>query len=71
MKDKFSEQDGCRFSNILKLSPSLSYLEHPQQMLQKKKKKSYFDTLKTYFIILSHQFIISYLSDVLSFNSIY
>ena len=29
MKDKFSEQDGCRFSNILKLSPSLSYLEHP------------------------------------------
>ena len=68
MKDKFSEQDGCRFSNILKLSPSLSYLEHPQQMLQK---KSYFDTPKTYYIILSHQFIISYLSDVLSFNSIY
>ena len=71
MKDKFSEQDGCRFSNILKLSQTLSYLEHPQQMLQKKKKKSYFDTPKTYFIILSHQFIISYLSDVLSFNSIY
>ena len=40
MKDKFSEQDGCRFSNILKLSQSLSYLEHPQQMLQKKKKKA-------------------------------
>ena len=71
MKDKFSEQEGCHFSNILKLSPSLSYLEHPQQMLQKKKKKIYFDTPKTYFIILSHQFIISYLSDVLSFNSIY
>ena len=45
MKDKFSEQDGCRFSNILKLSPSLSYLEHPQQMLPKKKKKA----------ILTHQ----------------
>ena len=44
MKDKFSEQEGCRFSNILKLSPSLSYLEHPQQMLQKKKK-----------VILTHQ----------------
>ena len=66
MKDKFSEQDGCRFSNILKLSPSLSYLEHPQQMLQK---KSYFDTPKTYFIILPHHFTIHHLSHVLFFHS--
>ena len=70
MKDKFSEQDGCRFSNILKLSPSLSYLEHPQQMLQKKKKKVILThqkpTFLFYNIILQYQ-----LSHVLSFNYIH
>ena len=39
--------------------------------VKKKKKKNYFDAQKTYFIILSHYFTISYLSDVLFFNSIH
>ena len=34
------------------------------------KKKYHFDTPKVCFIILPHHFTISYLSDVLSFNSI-
>ena len=40
-----------------------------QQMLPKKKKLSY--RIKNLFYILSHYFIISYLSDILSFNSIH
>ena len=35
------------------------------------KKKSHFITLKTYFIILSRHFIISYLLDILPFNFIH
>ena len=43
-------------------------LEHPYQMFYK---KCHFVTSKTYFIILPHHFTTSYLSDVLSFNSIH
>ena len=41
MKDKFSEQDGCRFSNILKLSPSLSYLHKGLSSPPQKKKNEF------------------------------
>ena len=44
-------------------------LEHPYQMLQKK--KCHFNIPKTYFIILPHYFTTFHLSDVLSFNSIH
>ena len=43
-------------------------LEHPQQLWQI---LCHFTTLKTYFIILPRHFTTSYLSDVLSFNSIH
>ena len=43
-------------------------LEHPYQMFYK---KCHFVTSKTYFIILPHHFTTSYLSDILSFNSIH
>ena len=43
-------------------------LEHSHQLFHK---KCHFNTLKTYFIILTHHFIRYYLSDILYFNSIH